>query len=262
MFQKETREIIDKVAAKVYDPEGKYTNVQKAEYAHIYYFFIKDFQLMPYDKEQGYRVLTDEQKNVEKKLFIVADMITDEYFKFFKDIPDGDILIPMIEEFLYNLDEEDEKFIRKFGQLDESRYFQAFMNEIRDVKEKIFNTGKWLNGDFMRLSTFQKLPENRVLDMLRIYEKYQESYEWKAQASKEKRVLFKNQGYQKIEYPQFIEGNTAFASESEMMQFLALMEFLKNEMPNMEFHKRSISECGFLEVKLTYISRQSSYCFA
>ena len=39
-WQEETHQTVDKIATKVYDPEGKYTNLEKTKLAHLYYRYI------------------------------------------------------------------------------------------------------------------------------------------------------------------------------------------------------------------------------
>lgn len=245
-FHEETKNAITKIAAKVYDPKGEYTDIEKVKYAHIYFLYIKDFQFMPYDNDDNYEILSENAKYVESRLFTAPDFLTDDYDDFLSQVPDGDILIPMIEKFLYQLDEKIEKQIREDSQLLEDRYIQHFFVAIRKAKEEIFSCGEWKNADFCRFSTFQNMSVEKVLNLCKFYQVYKKTYNWECNQKKSKEVLFLYHGKKKVDIMEFCGADSeVFTDEYEMMQFLEFINYLENNFPEMEFHGKKFSEYGF-----------------
>lgn len=242
-YNKTMKLAIDKVATKVYDPKGEYTNVQKAKYASLYYWYVKDFQYMPYDSYlKGRRPLIKSEKMQESRTIFTADIIADKEFqKYFDTIPDNDILIPMLEKFLLMVDEDDEIKIRNDCQLLVDKYNHTFLGDIRRIKEKFFEFGEWENGDFCRISEFQKLSVEKVMELCENYQKYSESFEWECKDKTTKKVLFMNQGYSNIEIMLFSGKKTYFSDPNEMLQFVEMLDYLYDNIPTMKFHGKPIS---------------------
>lgn len=251
MYNQTFRECVDQLAKKVYDPKGEYTNVQKAKYCHLYFAYISTFQYLPYEKEPR-RTLTEEEKLIEKGRCLVADTIVDECKDYYANFPDGDLIIPMIDSWLFELDEDDENFIKEKCQISENKHTLECFAEMRRVKESAFKCGEWINSDFCRISTFQELSVKTVKDLCMSYLVYKKDYEWKAPKNINKRVLFRNTGFKKVVVPQ-LYGNVAFKDEFEMIQFLDMIEYLDKEIPELEFHGKPFKSYGFNELQKSKI---------
>lgn len=240
------RECVDQLARKVYDPKGEYTNVQKAKYCHLYFTYISTYQYLPYEKEPR-RILTEEEKRIERGRCLVADTIVDESKDYYRDFPDGDLLIPMIDVWLHELKEDDEKLIKVKCQLSEDKHSLESFAEIRKIKESAFENGEWLNSDFCRISTFQRLSVRRVRELCMNCLEYKKEYKWEAESSINKRVLLRNTGFKKVVVPQFY-GKFAFKDGMEMLQFINMIEYLEKEVPELKFHGKQFKSYEFNEL--------------
>ena len=82
-YNKRFKEAVDGTASKVHDPEGKYSNLDKAKFAHIYFWFIRDFQYMPYDTPRKNDVMIDVEIEAEKDQFPAIESYVAQWERFF-----------------------------------------------------------------------------------------------------------------------------------------------------------------------------------
>lgn len=251
IWHEESRSIIDKIAKKVYDPKNQYSNVQKAKFAHLYYRYIKDYQYMPYDEKNGKRVLSDSEKERERRVFAVADLLTDEYEVFFKNVKNGDIIPHMVLRFLENIGLQEKSFIEADCQLVEDKYFCSFLGEVRKVKETIFSNGEWFSCNYCTFSEIKKLSVGRVKDLCAVCKFYYENSitGWKGVHTRRRKVLLMGQGYKNVFVQEFI-GKRTFADIREMLQFISAINYLESYVPDFNFHKQAFSSYNFSNLLL------------
>lgn len=260
-YNKRFREAVDGTASKVHDPEGKYTNLDKAKFAHIYFWFIKDFQYMPYDEPRKNDVMIDIEQDTEKEQFPAIESYVAQWERFFSKFPDGDIVIPQIIEFIWEADEQWDDLMVRFAGLAKTpgikgqhgSFTKKEMYEdkikcmaIREAKESLFPHGEW-NGDYFSLSGFAKMPEETVKALIESYNNYKTVYEY--EPSKCKKVVrwhavFRTQGNVKVQFPRYAEKRN-FVDEIEMIFFLGMLEYIEKYVPQFKFHDRPFIEYGF-----------------
>lgn len=243
-YNSKMKEVIDCIAEKVRDSSNQYSNVEKAKYAHIYYQYIKDFQYMPYD--EGKRILTAKEYASErnKKSYPNIGMFLEEWNTFFRYVPDQDIIVPMIQDFLNQLDEDEEMVIRMDAQLDEDKCAYIPYEEIRNCKEHIFCSGEWFNGDFMRVSALNALKASKVRELVKSWSQYLETCEWESDMCEECTILIPTEGYKTFVLPVFNK-KAKFKDEWEMMAFINLMRYFLKIEPEFKYHGKRLSQYDF-----------------
>jgi hypothetical protein len=248
-YNANARSVINRIASKVRDPQGKYSTVYKMKIAHIYARYVNGYQRMDNDGKKGERVLTAEERKFEETENSRQNigMMEYEWKTFFQNIPDGDIIVPQVELFLKEIDPTSEQVIRLDAQLDEDRCNYIPYRAIRTVKETIFDSGEWINGDFMSVSSLNKLKAAQIRELCKTWKAYAETFEWtSAEHFEKQQVLFLSEGYREVEIPVF-NPKAKFKDEFEMMFFTSLMEyFLKNE-PDFRYHGKLLSKYDFVE---------------
>jgi hypothetical protein len=247
-YNAKARSVINRIASKVRDPEGQYSNVEKMKYAHIYYRYIKDFQRMPNDSKKGERVLNEREKAFEmkEKSYQNIGMLEEEWSTFFKDIPDGDIILSQVKLFLRQIETSNEQAIRFDAQLDEDRCIFVPYYVIRAVKESVFDSGEWINGDYMRVSSLNTMKASHVRELCRTWQKYAEEFEWTAELSVKQQVLFLSEGYKEVEIPAFNK-KALFKDEQEVLFFCSLLEYFRLNEPDFRYHGKLLSKYDFYE---------------
>lgn len=246
MYHLPLRTAIDKIAKKVYDPENKHSNVEKAKYAHMYYRYIKDFANMPYDKKNGYIPLSDSEFSYECKVFAVPDLIIDEYEVYYQFQPDDNIIIPLLDIYLQQMEDDCEELVRKDCQFDEDKFTRVFLGEVRKVKEKKFDSGSWYHGDYATLSGLKSLKVDVIAELCETYREYLKVCDWICEKTRTEKVLLMAQGYKEIEIPEFY-GKITFKDAKEMDQFLFAIDYLHDNLPEMEFNGKAFVDYGFYE---------------
>lgn len=252
-FNSNMQEIVDLIATRVRGPES---NIVKVKYAHIYYRYIRDFQFLAlYDDENQEEsthvrtlgILSDKQIAAENQMvsFQSIGMLLDEWNDCFKDMPENDLIIPAIEGFLNNLDTQDEEFIRKDAQLLNPQItFKPTYRAIRIHKEHIFSSGEWLVSDFMRFSSLNNLYAKDIRELCQLWANYAQTYEWKSEKNVEMEVILPSTGKKTINIPSF-SSRKLFKSENEMLAFLTLMEYFRNEEPDVMYHHKALKKYDF-----------------
>lgn len=257
-YNKWFREGIDKTAKKVHDPEGKYTALEKAKFAHVYYWFIKDFQFMPYDETKTDQLLDDEEVEDEKTQFPSLDSYVVNFEEYFKNLPDGDIVIPQIADFIWNADEDLDRLMVEFAELYECKGLKGdhekqpslsnrvFLCQIREAKERLFPNGKW-NGDYMTLSGFANMPINTVEGLISAYRRFDHVYEQDPSRCPKKckiRTFFRTLGDKEIKVPRYSDTKN-FVDDIEMAYFVNIIHYIENNVPQFMFHGRPFKEYGY-----------------
>lgn len=258
-FNQHMHEIVDLIASKV---RGNLPNTLKVKYAHIYYRYIKNFQFLSDYDDDGFKEstnvrttgkLSEKQLEDEEKLvsFQSIGMLIDEWNFFFRKIPDNDIIVSQIQNFLSELDDEYLDVIMKDAQLVSRPYrWRPSYKEIRTVKEAIFPDGEWLISDFMCVSSLDSLYANQVRELCQSWVKYAEQYEWldyQGCENIEMDIILPIQGRKHITIPVFSK-NLHFKSVFEMMSFLNLLEYFKKEEPSYMYHNKKFDKYNFFEV--------------
>ena len=259
-YNKLFREAVDNIAKKVRDPENKYTNLQKAKVAHLYFWFIRDFQFMPYDSSRMDEVMLDIERQKEIEQFPTLAAYMAEWKAFYFNVPDGDLIIPQVLEFVWQADADLDTLMTEFsaftndmhlkghdGDLD-GHFKRVHCNSIRASKERLFAAGEW-NCDYMRLSKFAEMSVEQVEGLIRAYNFYKVKlgYEFESCRRKTtKEVMFRTKGLTQITYP-VLDKEITFVDEFEMIYFLDLIEYVVKYEPDFEFHGKPFKSYGFLE---------------
>lgn len=224
-WQVETKETVDKIATKVYDPEKKYSNLEKAKLAHIYYRYISGMVLMPYDyKKNGNIVLPVEEKQTEESVFAVPDLLLQEWECFFNLLPDGDIIPEMVKKFLEVIPENCKDFIKKDCQLSENKYQRTGLGKVRSIKEEIFNTGNWFTCSFCTFSEIKKVRLKHFTDLIDVANAADD--QWVGTHSRKRTVIFPAQGIKEVRIQEFF-GKRTFASQAECKMFKSAIFYLE-----------------------------------
>ncbi len=224
-WQEETHETVDKIATKVYDPEDKYSNLEKAKLAHLYYRYIYGMILMPYDyKKEGNYILPVAEKQTESSVFAVPDLLLQEWECFFKLLPDGDIIPEMVKKFLEVIPEECRTFIEKDCQLSENKYQRTVLGKVRSIKEEIFSTGNWFTCSFCTFSEIKKVRLKHFADLIDVANAT--NNQWIGKHSRKSTVIFPAQGIKEVRIQEFV-GKRTFASKAECEMFKASIPFLE-----------------------------------
>lgn len=224
-WQEETHQTVDKIATKVYDPEKKYSNLEKAKLAHIYYRYIYSMILMPYDyKKNGNIVLPVAEKQTEASVFAVPDLLLQEWECFFKLLPDGDIIPEMVKKFLEVIPEECRTFIEKDCQISERKFHRTFLGQVRAIKEEIFSTGNWFTCSFCTFSEVKKVRLQHFTDLIDIANATND--QWVGNHSRKRTVIFPAQGIKEVRIQEFV-GKRTFASKAECEMYKSAILFLE-----------------------------------
>ena len=224
-WQEETHQTVDKIATKVYDPEGKYTNLEKTKLAHLYYRYIYSMVLMPYDyKKEGNYILPEEEKQTEAAVFAVPDLLLQEWECFFKKLPDGDIIPEMVRRFLEVIPDECRTFIEKDCQISENKFHRTFLGKIRSIKEEIFSTGNWFTCSFCTFSEIKKVRFKNFTDLIDVANSAND--QWVGNHSRKRTVIFPAQGKKVVQIQEFV-GKRTFASKAECEMYKSAILFLE-----------------------------------
>ncbi len=261
IYNKRFREAVDMTASKVYDPEGMYTPLERAKFAHLYYWFIKDFQYMPYDTPRKTDVMEPVEFATEKEHFPAIDSYVAEGENFFSKIPEGDIVIPQIIEFIWEADPDLDNLMVEFAELYEVKGIKGdhgpnngiakrtMCGTIREAKERLFANGSW-NGDYFRLSEFAKMPVERVSALLEAYNTYKNVYEYDPSRCKKTirlRTFMRTQGFKNVKVPKYSDKRN-YVDEFEMIFFLGMVDFIEKYVPQFTFHGNSFGSYEFGKV--------------
>ncbi len=257
-YNKRFRDAINQTAAKVHDPEGKYTPLEKAKFAHLYFWFIKDFQYMPYDTSRKTDVMEPIEFETEETQFPAIESYVAEWDNFFSKIPDGDIVISQIIEFIWESDPDLDEMMVEFAELEgvngikgehdpfDGKAKKTMCAAIRKAKERLFANGPW-NGDYMRLSEFAKMPKERVEALIEAYNAYKVKYEYDPSNCKKSlrlRTFMRTQGYKTVKVPRYSDRRN-FVDEYEMIFFLDMIEYIEKYAPQFSFHGSSFLSYDF-----------------
>lgn len=258
MYNRRFRNCIDQIAAKVHDPEGIYSPLEKAKFAHVYFWFIKDFQYMPYDSSRKNAVMDPIEIEAEKEQFPVTESYVAEWDNFFSSIPDGDLVIPQIIQFIWESDMDLDQLMVEFADLYDTHGIRGEHNpksskssiimcdHIRAAKERLFTGGKW-NSDYMRISEFAKLSEETITALIEAYNIYKTVYEYDTSTCKKYvkwQTFFRTKGNTVVKFPK-ISDKRNFVDEYEMIYFLGIIEYIEKYLPDYTFHGRSFESYGF-----------------
>ena len=262
-YNKQFHDAIDKIAKKVYDPEGKYTNVQKAKLAHLYFNWVKDFQYMFYDSELQVvgKPLSEEEQRAESRVYLASGYYVKEWEYFFSKIPDNDIIADQIVEFAWQADADADDMMMRFSELTENDGIKGSHENLngetcmvnclkmREAKERLFPSGEW-NGDYMRLSKFAEMPVEMVQGLLEWYKKYRNVFEYESDKCSdyvERKVFLRTKG-EIISKAAKLNERFNYVDDFEVIFFLDLIYFIQRYMPNMMFHGKPFQNYGFVEM--------------
>jgi len=260
-FNKRFHQVIDQIAQKVYDPEGKYTNVQKAKLAHLYFNWVKDFQYMFYDSELQVvgKTMTEEDQRAESRVYLASGYYVKEWEYFFSKIPDNDIIAAQIAEFVWQSDADADEMMMRFSELTDDDGIKGKHEDLngetcmvnclkmRETKERMFSAGEW-NSDYMRLSKFAEMPVEMVQGLLEWYKKYRNVLDYDAEKCGsyiERRVFMRTKG-EVIAKSAKLNDHFNYVDDFEVIFFLDLLYFIQRYMPEMEFHGKPFQSYGFL----------------
>lgn len=242
IYAPRVREYIDLVAKKVWDPEDKYSNLTKAKYVGLYYVFLINYYKFPLE---DFKVLGAKQ-SVESRNYILPYFIVEAYNTLFCKFSDGDIIIPMIDAFLDNVDSELRKNILEYSQITLDSYQYKTVASIRKLKEELFPNGRWKAGvDFFRFSSIKRLSITQFKSGISAYKKYIADKEnikistEKVEYSSEIRVIQKYDFYKDF----------SISDIRELKAYEDLFEFLRTQMPKLPLGKRKIPFCESSLVK-------------
>lgn len=242
IYAPRVREYIDLAAKKVWDPEGKYSNLTKAKYVGLYYVFLVNYYKFPLEdfKDLG------EKLSTENRNYILPYFIVEAYNTLFCKFSDGDIIIPMIDAFLNSIDSKLRKTILEYSQLALDIYQYKTVASIRILKEELFPSGRWKAGiDFFRVSGIKRLSITQFKNGISAYKKYTTNKEMiktsteKVEYSSETKVI---QEYN-------FHKDFSISDTQELMAYENLFKFLSTQMPNLPLGKRKIPFCESSLVK-------------
>ena len=235
---------IDLAARKVWDPEEKYDTLTKAKYISLYYVFLVNYHRLPLDSKNlklNQETIADENNN-----FMLPYFIVEAYSDVFSKLPDGDILIPMINAFLACVPKNLRNTILEYAQITSDVYQYKNISFLRNLKEQLFQNGDWMTGiDFFRLSSIKKISVTQFQKGLRAYRKY---------FLKKEHVPthFENVVYGSFDKSICVydfSKDFSVSDPQELLQYVNLFEFLDQQMPILPLGKRMIPFCDSSLVK-------------
>ena len=253
IYRQPFRNLINEISQKTRGEVEKdeFSNLERAKYAHIFY---KYFLGPSMDGDEEGEKVSDIQLQAEGNILgcLTYEILKKEWEEFFSMLAQGDIILPAVEEFLSQLNAEEERAIRQDCQLGEYEDQLSYIHPItvRAIKEHIFSNGKWLHGNYMQLSSFEKISTDELRKMANAWRKYfEQGLEWKSETIKPLEVWVPTKGKLKINIPQF--GKAYFVDEWEIMAFTNLMEILHKDLSGcINFHGKPMSEYDFFKIML------------
>jgi len=262
MFNEEMHETIEAAAKKVYDPEGKYDIITKAKMAYCYVVYIMPFDKMYYDLHANIDEVQDAQeKDIEASAYFTGNVIVKVYENVLQYMPDEDIIADMVANYVWEFDKDYEEIIYRdcqFGKergriagkvkdFTEEKFQVTPLGVIRKIKERIFYSGKWENGDFCRLSTLETLTPETIYNFIEAYRYYVDVLEYEWDDAKEKiegKVVFRQKGESTYIVPK-LSDKVIFKSSYELMMFCYFIDFLHKYESDRVFHGKKITEWNF-----------------
>lgn len=251
------KEVVDKIATKVY---GDADNVTKALYAHVFYRYFKDGPFLAFfdDNIEDKRTtdvretatLSPERIAVENQAISYQSigMLTDEWKLYYSKTPDNNLIMDLVKEMLKDLYEEDINFIEKEAQLKKgAQSYKPTYKMIRERKANIFPKGEWLVSDFMRFDSMDKLYAKDIRELCKLYQEYTKTYEWKSDKTIQMEAIIPTIGRVMVEVPTF-GAKKFFKDEFEMLAFTNLMTYLKKNQANFVYHKKALAKYDFFEI--------------
>lgn len=244
IYAPKVKHYIDLAVRKVWDPEDKYDTLTKIKYVGLYYVFLVNYHRLPLDP----KVLKLNQKTIEHENnnFMLPYFIVEAYSDVFSKLPDGDILIPMIDAFLARIPENLKDTILEYAQITSDVYQYKNVTFLRSIKEQLFPNGDWMTGiDFFRLSSIRKMSITQFQKGLHAYTKYftkkaciPTHFEKAVYSLSDKSICV----YEL--YKDF-----SVSDPQELLQYVNLFEFLDQQMPTLPLGKRMIPFCDSSLVK-------------
>ena len=156
-FRQDVKELVKKIGSKT---TADVNTIMQAKWAMLYgtiiyggpYFFcdqigVKGFEEIAYESQYSISMIR---------------LMEDEYESIFKDMPDGEILIPVIEAWLQDLDVHDQLAIMQYFGFKIPKYLKEFVEDveepknifmIRQLKERIFSNGPWATDGHLFLKS-------------------------------------------------------------------------------------------------------------
>lgn len=235
---------IDLAVRKVWDPENKYDTLTKIKYIGLYYVFLVNYHHLPLDTKN--LKLTSETITNENNNYILPYFIVEVYHDLFSKLPDGDIIIPMIDAFLKNIPISLKDTILEYSQITSDIYQYKNIKFLRNIKEQLFPYGDWMTGiDFFRLSSIKKMSISQFQKGLHAFTKYllkkdciPTHFENVVYSSTDKTICI----YEF--YDDFLVSDLR-----ELFQYVNLFQFLDQQIPTLPLGKRKIPFCDSSLVK-------------
>lgn len=156
IYSEEVREYVDLAAKKVWDPDNKYDNITKAKYAVLYYVYLYKYHRFPNDNKEN--LFSTHHQMIEKSCVVLPYIIREAYNRVFKNLPDNDLIIEMIDGFFDGVDGELKEVVYSQVQLTNESFSHCTLQDLRTIKEKLFPYGAWrTNVDFFLMSSIKEI---------------------------------------------------------------------------------------------------------
>lgn len=244
IYAPKVKSYIKLTVRKVWDPEGKYDTLTKIKYASLYYVFLVNYHRLPLDPENF--KLNQEAIINENNNFMLPYFIVEIYADLFSKMPDGDILIPMIDAFLARIPKNLRDTILEYAQITSDFYQYKNVTFLRNIKEQLFPNGDWMTGiDFFRLSSIRKMSITHFQKGLRAYTKY--FLKKKHIPTHFEKVVYGSSDKSICVYD--FSKDFSVSDPQELLQYVNLFEFLDQQMPTLPLGKRMIPFCDSSLVK-------------
>lgn len=244
IYAPKVKHYIDLAVRKVWDPKEKYDTLTKIKYVSLYYVFLVNYHRLPLDPQS--LKLSQETIINENNNFMLPYFIVEAYADLFAKLPDGDILIPMIDAFLACIPKDLRDTILEYSQITSDVYQYKNVTFLRNLNEQLFPNGDWMTGiDFFRLSSIKKISITQFQKGLRAYRKY---FLKKEHVPTHFEKVVYGSSNKSICVYEFYK-NFAVSDPQELLQYVNLFEFLDQQMPTLPLGKRMIPFCDSSLVK-------------
>lgn len=227
---------MDLSAEKVWDPENKYDVITKVKYLEIYYIFLLNYHKFYF---QSPDLKFSIQTTVAEIDSIMLPFAIVDHYKYFSTLPSGDILIPMIQQFLNIIDPDLREKILEYAQLTTDLFQYKNVMYLRELKEKLFPDGDWRTGiDFFRLSSIQNISISKFDKGLKAFRKHIA----RKDVAKHQEIVEYLSGKKSIDVFDYSK-DFSISDLHELDMFIILFQFLDTKMPSMPLGRKKIPFC-------------------
>lgn len=236
MYSSIFKEYVDLIAAKVWSPSTDCDNVTKANYASLYYLYLLNYHRFVFD---NFKVYDNARVALENTNYVLPYFIVEAYKKLFCNLPDDELLIPMIDNFFEGVSPEIKDTIFKYAQIGKGNdvYMPIPVAEVRKQKELLFPAGAWQTKvNFFTLSGIRSISITEFTKGIRANRQFLRNIAFEQVSTQ---IALYRDGTKTIpvyEYPKGFK----FSDIGQLKMYFMAYNFLNYLMPDLPLGKKKI----------------------